>query len=232
MNEQPVAKESFFARYLDPVDRLAEVIYGVLIVMTFTLSFRSIDYHTFPQAAASEMVRRLFMAAIGCVIAWGIIDAVMYILTSIFERADDERVVRTVHEAESEDAAVNILDDALDDRLLDMLTEDERNRLYRGLYTRYSTQALRPVGIERDDVYGALAIFALAVVATLPVALPFLISSTPQVAMRLSNLIAIAMLFLVGFRWAKFVYANPWKMGGLLALIGVGIVLIAIPLGG
>jgi VIT1/CCC1 family predicted Fe2+/Mn2+ transporter len=113
-----------------------------------------------------------------------------------------------------------------------MLTEDERDRLYRSLYSRYRTHALRTVGIQRDDVYGAFAIFVLSVVATLPVALPFLLSSTPLVAMRLSNLIAIAMLFGIGFRWAKYVYANPWKIGSLLALIGVAIVLIAIPLGG
>src|SRR4051794_6409094 len=41
--EQPLHKERFTARYLDPVDRLAEVVYGVLVVLTFTLAYRGIE---------------------------------------------------------------------------------------------------------------------------------------------------------------------------------------------
>jgi hypothetical protein len=64
------------------------------------------------------------------------------------------------------------------------------------------------------------------------VALPFLISSDPIIAIRLSNFIAIALLFFVGFRWAKYIHANPWIVGSALAIFGFVIVLIAIPLGG
>ena len=51
-------------------------------------------------------------------------------------------------------------------------------------------------------------------------------------ALRASNLIAIAMLYLAGARWARYTDAVPWKVGLLLAGIGLGLVLVAIPLGG
>jgi hypothetical protein len=231
--EKAEKKEAFFERYLDPVDRLAEVIYGVLIVMTFTMGFLGLDKNTLPQGeTATQAVHRLFLAAFGCAVAWGLIDGVMYILTSLFERADHQRVRRAVHNAPSEDEGVAALNDALGGSFTDSLSDEERDSLYRTLYKRYHDKPLGQISIVRDDVYGAFGVFCLAVVATLPVVLPFLISSDPYVAIRLSNLIAIIMLFLVGYRWAKYTYANPWKIGGILALIGVVIVLIAIPLGG
>lgn len=232
--EKSEKKVGFFSRYLDPVDRLAEVIYGVLIVMTFTMAFRGIDAYYLQEShdVATQMVSRLFLAAFGCTIAWGLIDGVMYILTSLFERAERQRVVRAAHEAQSEDDAVTVLADELDDSLLEALTQEERDKLYRALFRRFHTKPLRENSIRRDDIYGAIAVFLLAVFATLPVALPFLISRDPFVAIRLSNIIAISILFFVGFRWAKYIYANPWLVGSALAIFGFVIVLIAIPMGG
>jgi hypothetical protein len=234
MNEEkPTQRQGIIARYLEPVDRLAEIIYGVLIVMTFTLTYRGIDANMLPaNIDASDLVRRLFLAAFGCVIAWGLIDAFMYVLLSVFGRAEQQRVVRTIHAATDEAAGIIAVSDALDDELLEALNDEERAHLHHALVQRYQAMPLPRVGVTRDDLYGALAIFALAVVATLPVALPFLLTSDPLLAMRLSNLVAIILLFVVGYRWASYLQTNPWKFGAFLALFGVIIVLIAIPLGG
>lgn len=66
----------FISRYLNPIDSLAEIIYSLLIVMTFTMAFRAFDANTAPDAAAAEGVTPLFIAAIGCTIAWGLIAGV------------------------------------------------------------------------------------------------------------------------------------------------------------
>ena len=88
------------------------------------------------------------------------------------------------------------------------------------------------IHIVRDDVFGAIAVFFLAVVATLPVAIPFLFVDDPFQAIRLSDLLAIIMLFVVGTAWARYTNARPIQMGLVLAGIGLALVLIAIPLGG
>jgi hypothetical protein len=73
----------------------------------------------------------------------------------------------------------------------------------------------------------------IAILASLPLVIPLvLFRSNANLALRASNLVAIAMLFLLGYRWAKYAGSNPFKVGFALAALGVGMVLVAIPLGG
>ncbi len=223
----------FIARYLNPIDRLTEIIYGILILLTFTLGVQAIESRN-PAAEliAQESVRRLFVAAMGCVLAWGMIDGVMYVLLSLAQRSEHQRVRRLVNTAASEDEAVQRLNDETDSEIVAALTDTERDTLFRGLYHYSRSRPMPTISIERGDVLGGLAIFAVSVAATLPVAIPFLLIGEPERAMRVSNLLAISMLFGVGYKWAQYVGATPWKIGAYTAGIGVVIVLIAIPMGG
>src|SRR6187399_1516569 len=91
--DQPLHRQRFTTRYLDPVDRLAEVVYGVLVVLTFTLAYRGIEARYGTPEGITTAVQRMLLAAIGCTIAWGLIDGVMYILTSMFERSQNQRLL-------------------------------------------------------------------------------------------------------------------------------------------
>jgi hypothetical protein len=230
--EQPLHKERFTARYLDPVDRLAEVVYGVLVVLTFTLAYRGIEARYGAPEGVMTAVQRMLLAAIGCTIAWGLIDSVMYILTSMFERSQRQRLLVEIQRAPDEPAALVLVGDELEDTLGGALTDEQRAQLSVTIYQRLRDVQPKRVGVTRDDVFGAIAIFIYAVVATLPVAIPYLFIDDPYRAIRLSNLIAIVMLFAVGATWARYTNARPLRMGLLLAAIGLVIVLIAIPLGG
>lgn len=223
----------FIARYLNPIDRLTEIIYGILILLTFTLGVQAIEARNpVAELVSQEGVRRLFVAAMGCVVAWGMIDGVMYVLLSLAQRSERQRVRRLVNTAASEDEAVQRLNDEIDTEVLAALTDTERDGLFRGLYQYSRSRPMPPISIERDDVLGGIAIFAVSVAATLPVAIPFLLIGDPWLAMRVSNLLAIGMLFGIGYKWAQYVGATPWKIGAYTAGIGVVIVLIAIPMGG
>jgi len=229
---QPIQRQRFTARYLDPVDRLAEVVYGVLIVLTFTLAYRGIEFRYFSAESAATAVQRMLLAALGCAIAWGFIDGVMYILTSMFERSERQRLLVEIQGAPDERAALTLVEDKLDDTLGEVLTDEQRAQLSVAMYQRLKDIRPKRIAVIRDDVFGAIAVFLLAVVATLPVAIPFLFIDDPVLAIRMSNLIAIVMLFLVGAAWARYIGARPLRMGLLLAGIGLALVLIAIPLGG
>jgi hypothetical protein len=67
------------ARVLDPVERITEVIFGLLMAMTFT---GTISVAT----AGQEAERTMMIAALGCNLAWGLADAVMYLLRTLIER--------------------------------------------------------------------------------------------------------------------------------------------------
>ena len=78
---QPDEEQSFFRRYLEPADRLNEILFGLVMVLTFTLT-AGLTIEDGPDAA-----RELLIATVGCNIAWGIIDGAMYLMGTLLERS-------------------------------------------------------------------------------------------------------------------------------------------------
>jgi VIT1/CCC1 family predicted Fe2+/Mn2+ transporter len=69
-------------------------------------------------------------------------------------------------------------------------------------------------------------------VSCLPAAIPFLIFSEPQVALRVSNFLLIASLYHVGQKWARYAGRNPLLIGSAMVAVGLGLVGVAILLEG
>ena len=86
--------------------------------------------------------------------------------------------------------------------------------------------------IEKSDLYGGLACFWLVFISCLPVAVPFLIIANPIQALRVSNFLLIAILFVVGRRWAAYANTNRVVAGMAMVALGLALVSIAILLGG
>jgi hypothetical protein len=76
---------------LDPTDRFSEVVFGVVMAMTLTGTV------SVASAGAQDM-RQLLYAAVGCNLAWGIVDAVMYVITSVADRGSSYRMARAIAE--------------------------------------------------------------------------------------------------------------------------------------
>lgn len=231
VGEHP-ARERFLSRLVDPLSSYIEAIYSVLIVLTFTMATRVADANM-SDSIASLLVSQLFWACLGCAVAWGLIDGVMYILAGLAERGEEIRVARMIQRSADEAEAIDLLSEELSgiDRLL---TEEERALYFGGLHRRLKETPLPTAsGIRREDFAGALGTFLVAVLAALPVVLPLLLfQSNASLAVRLSNLIAFAMLFTLGYRWAEYAGGKPLTAGLFLTVIGIVVVLIAIPLGG
>jgi VIT1/CCC1 family predicted Fe2+/Mn2+ transporter len=68
--------------------------------------------------------------------------------------------------------------------------------------------------------------------ATFPVVIPFLFVSDALLAMRLSNAVAVALLFVAGYRLGRSSGRTPWAMGILMVVIGALMVGLCIALGG
>ena len=77
---------------LEPIERLSEILFGLIMVLTFTgsLSVATADH---------VEVREMLIGALGCNIAWGIIDAIMYLMAALSERARDHRAVSAIRAA-------------------------------------------------------------------------------------------------------------------------------------
>src|SRR5512145_3364575 len=66
-------------RVLDPAERISEVLFGLIMVLTFTGSLSIVD-------AEREDIRAMLIGALGCNIAWGLIDGILYMMGSLAER--------------------------------------------------------------------------------------------------------------------------------------------------
>lgn len=84
----------------------------------------------------------------------------------------------------------------------------------------------------RDDALGAVAVFFLVFLSTFPVVLPFMFMDDPTRALRFSNGIAIAMLFVAGFSLGRYAGASPWRTGFVMVLLSFLLVGITMALGG
>lgn len=76
-------------RVLDPIDRVSEIIFGLLMALSFTGSLSVATEH--------DEIRTVMAAAIGCNIAWGLVDAVMYLVGTATERARETRRQKSAH---------------------------------------------------------------------------------------------------------------------------------------
>ena len=215
-----------FVGHLDPDESLGEILAGLIMVLTFTLAAGVAT------RGAQDGVRTLLIAAVGCNLAWGIIDAVFYVMTNAFVRRRRARLFRAVSAAASEDAALATIRHELDPELEAITRPEDRERLYRGIHVLLANGKPLRTGVTRDDLLGAFVIFCLVFATTLPAALPFLFVRDPWLALRISNLLLIGCVFIVGFYWAQYINANPWLAGLALTGLGLALVAIAMALGG
>lgn len=225
MSDQP-KRERFVVRYLDPASRLGEVLFGLIMVLTMTLTAGLIV------AEGPEGVRELLEAALGCNIAWGIIDAIMYVMNSMTARAERARLIEAIQGASDPATALKIVRDEIEPRFEALTGPVEREALSRSIVEYLAHSEPVKVSVTRNDLYGALACFWLVFLSCLPAAIPFLIFSEPVIALRVSNALLIVMLFFVGQMWAEYVRTSRLLAGLVMVAIGLALVGVAILLGG
>jgi hypothetical protein len=219
-------RRRFVVRYLDPASRLGEILFGLIMVLTVTLTAG------LTVAEGREGVRQLLVAAIGCNVAWGIIDAVMYVMDCVAARSGKRRLVLSVQAVPDDASALALVREEVDPELQELLEPADAEAMSRAVLIHLRRAHPRRTTLTKEDFYGALACFWLVFLSCLPAALPFLFFSQPHVALRVSNLLLIAMLFSVGQKWAQYAGTNPWVAGFAMVALGLVLVGIAIPLGG
>lgn len=208
---------------LDPVDRLSEILFGLIMVLTFTGSL---------SVASAERadVREMLIGAIGCNIAWGLIDAIMYLMACISERGTTRRTLLAVQGARSAAEAHAVIRRELPEVVSAELQHDDVERIRASILKRKQPAAMP--GLTGEDMRGALGVFLIVVASTFPVVLPFIFIQDAATAMRLSNAIAVAMLAMIGFGYGKVAGLSPWLTGTAMVVLGAVLVSITIALGG
>jgi hypothetical protein len=210
-------------RALDPVDRVAEVLFGLIMVLTFTGSLSVAE-------AGRDDVRAMLVGALGCNLAWGIIDAILYLMGCLAERSRRLMTLRAVRGAETPERARTLLADALPPDIASIVEPAELE----GIRARLARLPDPPVRahMTKDDWTGAAAVFLLVFLSTFPVVIPFIVMRNAMPAMRVSNAIAVAMLFMTGYTYGRLTGYRPVGMGIVMVVLGMVLVGITMALGG
>lgn len=208
---------------LDPVDRASEVIFGVLMAMTFVGTLGAIE-------GGRDEVRTLLLAAFGCNLAWGVTDAVMHLVGVATQARRDHALLQRLHAGVDAATGRRIVAEGLTPGLVSTLDEHDLD----GLRLRLLEIPL-PTGVPRlgwEDYRAAFGIFVLVVLATFPVVLPYLFLDDVVRALRLSQAIALATLFVAGAALARYSGGSMWRLGLLMTAIGAMLLVVLILLGG
>lgn len=210
---------------IDPISRYSEILFGLLMVLTFTGCFNALE-------AGRAEVKDLLIAGIGCNIAWGMIDAIVYLITTLTERARALRLLQRLNQLQpGDDRGVAALRDALPGPLAAICRDDELGDWQARLRQRPELSQ-GPI-FRWNDLLNSLGVFLMVFLSTFPVLLPFMFMQDPVPALRLSHAIALLMLLLIGRGLARYAGSpRPLLIGVLFAVAGVAIVLATIALGG
>lgn len=210
-------------RILDPIDRYSEILFGLLMVLTFTGTLSV-------TTAGKEDVRTMLIAAIGCNAAWGFVDGVMYVLRGLVARGRQAILGRAVRKATRPEDGQRLIADELGP-LAAGLGVPELEHIRQWIIARPS-QGAQTVRLTARDFKGALGVFLLVFASTFPVVLPFVFIADLRLAMRVSGAIAIVIMFRCGYVWGRYAGLVAWRSGLVMVLLGVAVELVIIALGG
>jgi len=196
---------------LSPVDRISELLFGLLMALSFVGAITVAE-------TGEAQIHELFIASFGCNLAWGIVDAVMYVVRVITDRGRALTIAHSVRRAASPEAGRAVIEQSLSRQVAGLLSPTEVEAV-RGRIVALPAVPERPT-LTWGDVGAGLAVFTLVVLSTFPVVIPFALMDDVGLAKNVSRGIALVMLFLGGLGFGRYAGYRSWRMGFIMAGLG------------
>jgi len=196
---------------LSPVDRISELLFGLLMALSFTGAVSVAN-------AGQTEIRELFITSFGCNLAWGLVDAVMYVVRTVTDRGRGLTLVHSVQAAPTAQEGRVLLEAELSRAVAGLVSAAELEAI-RGRVVALKDVPARP-HLRWNDLAAALAVFLLVVLSTLPVVLPFALMTDVGAAKNVSRGIAVVMLFLGGLGFGRYAGYGSWRSGLIMAALG------------
>ena len=192
------------------------------MVLTFTRSINIAE-------GGHAETRTMLVAAFGCNLAWGIVDAAMYLLSRFSERSRGLSTLREVRDTSEPDLAHRLILDALPAPVSGVLTPSEVEAIRQRL--KQQQEPVAPL-LTRRDFADAAAVFLLVFLSTFPIVIPFYLTHKLSSALLASNAIALTILFVTGRSLGIHSGRPGWRTGVGMVLVGIVLVAITTALGG
>jgi hypothetical protein len=219
----PEVAKKISKRVLEPHERIAEVLFGLIMVLTFTGSLSVAD-------AGRSQIRTMLIGALGCNFAWGVIDGVLFVMGCLAERGQNLKTLKALRGAKDPEQGQQLIAGALPPLVASVLKPEELETMRQRLLQLPEP----PVCVRTNgrDWFGALGVFLLVFLSTFPVAVPFMVMQNTAYAMRASNSLAVVMLFISGIAYGRCVGRSPLGFGVTMVVLGMALVALTIALGG
>ena len=222
MDDKTVIEQDVRQPVLNPVERISEMLFGLFMALTFVGAVSA-------ATTGREEIGTMFAAALGCNLAWGLVDAVMYLVRALTERTRNRSLARQVTGAETA-TAHRLIGETLPEHVAAITGPDELEGMRRRLL---ASSVPDSAGLRAEDYLAALGVFLLVVLATFPVVVPFLLIGEPALAMRVSRVVSLGMLFVAGYALGRYAgHPHPARTGLLMLLLGAALVVAVMALGG
>jgi VIT1/CCC1 family predicted Fe2+/Mn2+ transporter len=127
-----------------------------------------------------------------------------------------------------DDEAHRLIAEALPDRVAGGVSETTLEAIRR----RLVAITVPRTTLRASDYAAAALVCAIVVLATLPVAVPYLLIHDPRTATAVSRGLALVDLFACGSLLGHYSGGTAWKYGAVVTAIGVALVLVIKALGG
>jgi hypothetical protein len=207
----------------DPINRQSELMFGLRMPLTFTGTMSV-------ALGAGATVREILLAARGCNIAWGPVDATVCLLTSATEHWLGRAQAAAIRAASETEAKV-LLRALMPGRAGEALSDAQVGAVLAWMRDTPPEPDVEPVP-QRQDFIAAGQVFLLVTGAAFPPILPFLIVESVPLALRLSNAVAVAMLVVIGWRLDQQMQGGRRLMRRIIPVIGLVMGTVTIALGG
>ena len=207
---------------LSPFERGSEIIFGLLMAISVTAAFEI-------TAGGNVDVRELLIAALGCNLAWGLIDGVIYLMQQQFERHRTHGRILELRSEASEDRFRARVRDAVPPVIGRALTPESYAQV-RHAVRAYSVPRPRLWPPQEFAVAGIICLLAFG--STFPLVVPFLAMDDAWLALRVSHGVAVVMLFGLGWKLGRWSGISPLGSGFALAGMGSVLAVMCVALGG
>jgi VIT1/CCC1 family predicted Fe2+/Mn2+ transporter len=209
---------------LDTVERVSEMCFGLFMALTFVGAVNAIGEE-------KQTAVQMFYTALGCNLAWGLVDAVMYLVRTITTRGKQLALALAVRRATDPAGGVQALREGIPAGPCSRCMSDEelepiRRRLL-------DARAFRSGRDSRAATWSrAFGIFLIVVATTFPVALPFVLFADPKTGLLVSRGLTLVMLFGGGLALGRYAGYGTWRSGAAFVTLGVALTAAIIALGG
>jgi VIT1/CCC1 family predicted Fe2+/Mn2+ transporter len=208
---------------LNPLERVSEIACGLIMVLSFTGAL-SVAH------AGEADLRRMLMAAILCNLTWGIINAVFYLIGCLAEYSRGVMLLLGVQQYTDAERVQQVIGGVLPSKIAAALLPEHYEHIHAHL-KRLPPPASR-LRLSGRNLRGAIGVFLLVFLSTFPVVVPFMFIRNARLALHISNVVAIALLFGCGHLLARYTGLRRIRTGFAMVAIGTALVAVMIGLGG